>query len=74
MAYENITGESMEDAFNSAIKEPLGLSRVVWRQPGNDSNVIDVDFEHPLIGFKFQEDLGTYNPYAKLPSPTAPAH
>ncbi|KAL0940306.1 uncharacterized protein CTRU02_203069 [Colletotrichum truncatum] len=65
-AYENITGETMEQGFNSAIVKPLGLSRTFWNPPENDpnANVVDPEpsLESLLVGYKFEEGLGSYTP------------
>lgn len=65
-AYENITGESMEDGFKANILEPLGLSRSFWSPPKDDpnANIVDLDpsVTKPLIGFPFEQGLSSYTP------------
>ncbi|GKT52276.1 beta-lactamase-like protein sdnR [Colletotrichum spaethianum] len=65
-AYENITGESMEDGFKTSILEPLGLSRSFWSPPKDDpnANVVELDPStmKDLVGYDFEEGLATYTP------------
>ena len=57
MAFENITGEAISDAFESGLVEPLNLKRSFWKPPVNDSNAIVVN---PPGANRFDDDLGEF--------------
>jgi CubicO group peptidase (beta-lactamase class C family) len=57
MAFENITGEAISDAFESGLMEPLNLKRSFWKPPSNDSNAVVVN---PPGAHRFDEDLGEF--------------
>ncbi|KAK5051535.1 hypothetical protein LTR84_003187 [Exophiala bonariae] len=57
LAFENITGESLSDAFKSGIAKPLGLKRTFWSPPANDSNAM---VANPPGAQTFDEDLGGF--------------
>lgn len=59
IAFENITGETLSDAFNSGIADPLGLKRSFWHAPINDSNAM---VANPPGAQRFDEDLGGFTP------------
>lgn len=59
MAFENITGEPLSNAFDSDIAKPLGLRRTFWNPPVNDSNAM---VANPPGAQRFDEDLGDFTP------------
>lgn len=77
MAYDAITGESFDTAFNTALVKPLSLTRTFLRLPRNDTNALIVEpasdfFPGPWWDF----DLGLKAPYVShlfLPSHVGPA-
>jgi CubicO group peptidase (beta-lactamase class C family) len=60
MAYENITGEAFEAAFETGLVKPLGLKRTFWTWPKNDSNTVHVD---PPGVNAVEASLGIEDPY-----------
>ncbi|KIV81878.1 hypothetical protein PV11_04028 [Exophiala sideris] len=59
MAYENITGEALADAFEASLVKTLKLKRTFWSTPKNDSNIMWVDA--PGIN-TVETDLGAFDP------------
>ena len=63
MAYEAITGESFDTAFQTALVDQLDLTRSFWRPPGNDSNSLIVEPATGLIpGPWWNYDFGLEGP------------